>query len=175
MFYQTTLRRFPWLWTKQTWDSTVLQCSSIHDTPKFIIFQWQLSNHDTTDYLIKQSSVFMVNLQVNEYFYLFSQYEKQFTPMGLEPEYYDRLWDVIMARLSDPAASSTHQTCLSAVRILRCGDSENADRVWLRLLIREREREISLTVDFNRSTCFILVFIYLFFIFFLSLLRYCAG
>ncbi|KAK8382867.1 hypothetical protein O3P69_011428 [Scylla paramamosain] len=46
------------------------------------------------------------------------KYEQQFTPVGLEPDYYDRLWDVIMTRLSDPASSSTHQTCLSAIRIL---------------------------------------------------------
>lgn len=46
------------------------------------------------------------------------KYEKQFTSVGLDPSYYDRLWDLIMARLSDPMASTTHQTCLSAIRIL---------------------------------------------------------
>ncbi|XP_045597103.1 synembryn-A isoform X1 [Procambarus clarkii] len=46
------------------------------------------------------------------------KYEKQFTPVGLEPECCDRLWDVIMGRLSDPLANTTHQICLSAIRIL---------------------------------------------------------
>ncbi|MPC09138.1 Synembryn-A [Portunus trituberculatus] len=46
------------------------------------------------------------------------KYEQQFTPVGLEPDCYDRMWDVIMTRLSDPSSSSTHQICLSAIRIL---------------------------------------------------------
>lgn len=49
----------------------------------------------------------------------YPQYEQQFTPVGLSQQCTERLWNVIMARLSDPAASVTHQTCLSVIRILR--------------------------------------------------------
>nr|XP_027221948.1 synembryn-A-like [Penaeus vannamei] len=47
-----------------------------------------------------------------------SKYEQQFTPVGLSQQCTERLWNVIMGRLSDPAASVTHQTCLSVIRIL---------------------------------------------------------
>ncbi|XP_071534703.1 chaperone Ric-8A [Panulirus ornatus] len=47
-----------------------------------------------------------------------AKYEKQFTPVGLNSQCCDRLWNVIFQRLGDPSASSTHQTCLSAIRIL---------------------------------------------------------
>lgn len=66
----------------------------------------------------------------NKLYFFLPQYEKQFTSVGLDPGYYDRLWDLIMARLSDPMASSTHQTCLSAIRILRCVSSLKTGKVY---------------------------------------------
>ncbi|XP_064107194.1 synembryn-A-like isoform X2 [Macrobrachium nipponense] len=51
------------------------------------------------------------------------KYEKQFTPVGLSEDHCNRLWRVIMGRLSDYSASSTHQTCLSAIRILSRDES----------------------------------------------------
>ncbi|KAK8720626.1 hypothetical protein OTU49_013194 [Cherax quadricarinatus] len=56
------------------------------------------------------------------------KYEKQFTPVGLDADLCHRLWDVILGRLSDPAASTTHQTCLSAIRILS-RDKSSLNRV----------------------------------------------